>query len=81
MGNRALVDFGGNVLLGDLRSRTALRLLREWIDLHVDELNDTWVLARAGGGPGAGNMAPKEMAYFSNEGAPSYHDPRLRSPR
>ncbi len=47
-GNKALVDFSGNVLRGDLRSRTALRLVREWIDLHVDGLNENWGLARAG---------------------------------
>jgi hypothetical protein len=31
---KAKIDFGGNVLLGDLRSKTTLRLMREWIDLH-----------------------------------------------
>ena len=33
---------------GDLRSRTALRLVRDWIDLHVEELERNWELARAG---------------------------------
>jgi hypothetical protein len=33
-GSKAKIDVGGNVLLGDLRSKTALRLVREWIDLH-----------------------------------------------
>ncbi len=47
-GSKALLDFGGNILKGDLRSRTALRLVRDWIDLHVDELRDNWELARAG---------------------------------
>jgi len=47
-GNKAVLDFNGNVLKGDLRSRTALRLVREWIDLHVDGLNENWELARAG---------------------------------
>ena len=46
-GNKALLDFRGNILKGDLRSRTALRLLREWIDLHVSELEENWDLARA----------------------------------
>jgi hypothetical protein len=46
-GRRALVDFGGNVIRGDLGSRTALRLLRQWIDLHVEELTEDWRLARA----------------------------------
>lgn len=47
-GNKALLDFRGNIMKGDLRSRTALRLVREWIDLHVDELSGNWELARAG---------------------------------
>lgn len=47
-GNPAKLDFGGNVLRGGLRSRTALKLAREWIDLHHDELEADWELARAG---------------------------------
>lgn len=47
-GNKAVLDFLGNVTKGDLRSRTALRLVRDWIDLHVVELNEDWELARAG---------------------------------
>jgi hypothetical protein len=43
-----LLDFQGNVLRGELRSRTALRLVREWIDLHVSELKQDWELIRAG---------------------------------
>lgn len=46
--DRALLDFQGNVLRGELKSRTALRLAREWIDLHVMELEQDWALARAG---------------------------------
>lgn len=45
-GNKALLDFNGNVIHGDLRSRTALRLVREWIDLHVADLNENWELPR-----------------------------------
>jgi Domain of unknown function (DUF4160) len=47
-GNGAVLDFQGNVMRGDLRSRTALRLLRDWIDLRVMELEEDWELARAG---------------------------------
>jgi hypothetical protein len=47
-GSKALLDFRGNVLKGDLRSRTALRLVRDWIDLHADELFENWELAGAG---------------------------------
>ena len=45
-GNKAKIDFGGNA--GDLRSKTALRLVREWIDLHDAELKRDWALARDG---------------------------------
>lgn len=47
-GNAAVLDFCGNAIRGDLRSRTALRLVRDWIDLHVVELEEDWELARAG---------------------------------
>ncbi|MGA9579015.1 MAG: tyrosine-type recombinase/integrase [Terrimicrobiaceae bacterium] len=36
------------ILLGDLHSKTALRLVREWIDLHDSELKRDWELARHG---------------------------------
>ncbi len=47
-GNKAKLDFVGNVLRGDLGSRTALKLAREWIDLHAEELRTDWDLARSG---------------------------------
>ena len=47
-GNKALLGFQGNILRGNLASRTALRLVREWIDLHAPELQGDWDLARAG---------------------------------
>ena len=47
-GNRAVLDFRGNIIKGDLRSRTALRLVREWIDLHPGDLYADWELAQAG---------------------------------
>jgi hypothetical protein len=47
-GNKALLDFQGNILRGNLGSKTALRLVREWIDLHALELQEDWDLARAG---------------------------------
>jgi len=46
-GKVALIDFDGNVLRGGLGSRTALRLVRQWIDLHVPELVADWRLAQA----------------------------------
>ena len=36
------------ILLGDLRSKTALRLVREWNDLHDSELKRDSELARNG---------------------------------
>lgn len=47
-GNKALLDFHGNVLKGDLQSRTALRLVRDWIDLRHTELLEDWELAAKG---------------------------------
>jgi len=46
--HKALLDFRGNMLRGELRSRTALRLIRERMDLHVAELEHDWSLVRAG---------------------------------
>ena len=46
------------ILLGDLRSKTALRLVREWNDLHDLELKRDWDLARDG--MGLEKVAPLE---------------------
>ncbi|MDF7824237.1 DUF4160 domain-containing protein [Pontiellaceae bacterium B12227] len=46
--SKAVVDFKGNILKGDLASRTALKLVREWVDLHPEELVDDWNAAREG---------------------------------
>lgn len=47
-GHKALFDFHGNILKGSLESRTATRLVREWIDLHATELDAAWQTARNG---------------------------------
>jgi len=47
-GRKAVFDFVGNIMRGDLGSRTATRLVREWIDMHVNELRSDWGLAQAG---------------------------------
>ena len=47
-GKNALLDFSGNILRGDLESKTALRLVREWIDFRQTELSEDWELAQAG---------------------------------
>jgi hypothetical protein len=48
LNDRALLDFQGNVLRGELASRTALRLTRDWIDLRLTELDQNWAAARSG---------------------------------
>jgi hypothetical protein len=45
-GSKAVFDFRGNVIKGDLGSRTATKLVREWIDFHLPELEEDWQLAR-----------------------------------
>ena len=45
-GRKAVFDFKGNILKGDLASKTATKLIREWVDLHVSELEEDWKLAR-----------------------------------
>jgi len=47
-GQKALFDFRGNILRGNIDSRTAVRLLREWTDLHREELRANWMLAQSG---------------------------------
>jgi len=47
-GNKAVFDFNGNIIRGSLNSKTAIRLVREWIDLRLNELQEDWELARAG---------------------------------
>ena len=47
-GNKAVFDFRGNIVKGDLRSPTATRLVREWVDLHKEDLLENWDLAREG---------------------------------
>lgn len=45
-GNKAVFDFQGNIIKGNLSSRTATKLIREWIDLHESELEEDWKLTR-----------------------------------
>lgn len=47
-GRKAVFDFTGNIMRGGLGSRTATKLVREWIDIHVDDLRSDWELAQAG---------------------------------
>jgi hypothetical protein len=47
-GRKAVFDFNGNVMKGSLDSKTATRLVRDWIDLRLIDLEEDWELARAG---------------------------------
>jgi len=47
-GNKAVFDFKGNILKGNLKSKTATKLVREWVDLHQVELEEDWQLAQNG---------------------------------
>jgi hypothetical protein len=45
---KAVFDLKGNITRGDLQSRTAIKLVREWIDIRSRELQEDWELAEAG---------------------------------
>lgn len=45
-GKKAVFDFRGNMTKGDLGSKTAIKLVREWIDFHATELEEDWNLAQ-----------------------------------
>jgi hypothetical protein len=47
-GEMAVFDFRGNILRGDISSRTAVRLIREWVDIHQVELAENWNEMQAG---------------------------------
>lgn len=47
-GDKAVFDFNGSIIKGKIGSRTVVKLVREWIDLHIIELNKDWELARTG---------------------------------
>ncbi|MCK4840928.1 MAG: DUF4160 domain-containing protein [Methylococcales bacterium] len=46
-GKKAVFDFNGNILKGSLESKTATKLVRDWVDIHVSELEKDWTLAKA----------------------------------
>lgn len=45
-GLEATFDFGGKLLRGDL-SKRARKLIKEWCELHEEELRENWEKARA----------------------------------
>ncbi|MGE5838874.1 MAG: DUF4160 domain-containing protein [Deltaproteobacteria bacterium] len=47
-GKKAVFDFNGNIIRGALKSKTATKLVREWVDLRLAELEEDWNLARVG---------------------------------
>ena len=47
-GERGSFDFEGNLIEGEVRSRTALRLIKEWAGLHRTDLEEDWRRARSG---------------------------------
>jgi Domain of unknown function (DUF4160) len=47
-GQHGKFDFDGGLIVGNIRSRTALRLIKEWALLHQAELNANWEHMKAG---------------------------------
>lgn len=47
-GQEAKFDLGGNVIAGNIRSRTARRLIRQWAVQHRRELEANWRKMKAG---------------------------------
>lgn len=41
-------DFSGKMIAGNVQSKTALRLVREWAVLHRAELEANWARMKAG---------------------------------
>ena len=47
-GQQATFTFDGEILAGDLHSRTAQRLIREWSLAHQQELDANWGRMKSG---------------------------------
>ena len=47
-GQQGRFDFDGNMIVGNIQSKTALRLIREWASLHRRELETNWENMKAG---------------------------------
>lgn len=41
-GQKAVFDFKGNVIAGEINSPTATKLVKEWIALRRDDLENNW---------------------------------------
>jgi hypothetical protein len=46
-GQQATFDFTGRLVAGQFRSRTGLRLIRQWAALHAPELERNWTRIEA----------------------------------
>lgn len=47
-GQQGKFDLGGRMLVGNIQSKTALRLIRQWAGLHQAELEANWAAMKAG---------------------------------
>ena len=47
-GQQAKFDFSGELMVGNIYSNTARRLIREWAQLHRGELDANWTRMKAG---------------------------------
>ena len=47
-GQQGKFDLEGEMVIGNVQSRTALRLIREWASLHRRELETNWKKMKAG---------------------------------
>ena len=47
-GQQSKFDLEGEIIAGDIHSKTALRLIREWVSFHHDELEANWNKMKAG---------------------------------
>jgi hypothetical protein len=47
-GQQASFDLEGQLLAGEIRSRTAVRLIREWASLHRAQIEANWARMKAG---------------------------------
>ncbi len=47
-GQQGKFDLDGEMIVGNIQSRTALRLIREWASLHRRELDANWENMKAG---------------------------------
>ena len=41
-GTEGIFNFDGDMLMGNIKSNTALRLIKEWAILRKNELDDNW---------------------------------------